>query len=79
MTKGIKEKFVQSLVDAGFRKPEANSLTSTWNNSIRMVMLGLFSDITTAIKQEHALGAQLTNEITIETINQVRQLFQTHR
>ena len=79
MTKGIREELIQTLKDAGFRKPEAESLVSTWNNAVRPAMIGLFTDISVVIREEYNDGAPLTNEITIEILGRVREMFQAHR
>ena len=79
MAKGIREKFVQALVNAGFRKPEAESLTATWIHAIHPVFLTLLDTMARAVREDYQEGAALTNEATIAVFTEATTVFQEKR
>ena len=79
MAKGIREEFVQALVNAGFRKPEAESLTATWIQAIRPVFLNLLETMARAVRDDYQEGVPLTNEATIAVFREATTVFQEKR
>ena len=53
MAKGLKEVFIESLLNTGFDKDQAESLVTMWMSRIRPTLVALFDEIAQAIKEEH--------------------------
>ena len=79
MAKGVRELFIEALVEAGFTKEEANRLASTWSASIRPTHLGLLGDVAHVIRVEVNEGTPLTCETTRRAFQAVRDAYQENR
>ena len=79
MAKGVRELFVEALVEASFTRVEANSLVSTWSASIRPQHLGVLGDIARAIHEEVSKGAPLTTETTRRAFHMVQDSYQENQ
>ena len=67
MAKGLKETFIESLLNAGFNKEEADALASNWNNKIRPAFITLLDDMARAIKEEVERHGQPLTASTTKT------------
>ena len=79
MAKGIRELYIEQLVEAGFPRAEAHSMVANWANVLFPEHQGLLADLAHGLKHDVDAGMARTYETTRAAFQRMREAYQDHR